>query len=239
MRKSPWHDNLSDRALSFLVLLEVLALFVVAPLSATGHSVLLLEFILALFIFAASAAVVWRTRAAVVVVLAAFLVGGITTFLREDRPSNFTLYVDFAAKIAFLTTISFVVGRAVFGPGRITLHRVRGAVALYLQASLVFAFAYILIARLNASAFNPPIVLTDPFETPAHTAPGGYNLIYFSLVTLTSTGYGDIVPVQPIARCLANLEAVIGQLFPAIVLARLVTLEAEGRHQKHTPDDAR
>jgi voltage-gated potassium channel Kch len=239
MRKSPWYDNLSERALTFLVILEILALFVVGPLSESGHSVLLLEFILALFIFSASAAVVWRTRAAVIVVLAAFIIGGITTFLREDRPSNVTLYVDFVAKIAFLLAVSFVVGRAVFGPGRVTLHRIRGAVAIYLQASLVFAFAYILIARLNPSAFNPPMILRDPFDTPAHTAPGGYNLIYFSLVTLTSTGYGDIVPIQPIARSLANLEAVIGQLFPAIVLARLVTLEAEGRHQKHTPDDAR
>jgi Ion channel len=55
------------------------------------------------------------------------------------------------------------------------------------------------------------------------------NLIYFSFVTLTSTGYGDIVPIHPIARSLANLEAIIGQLYPATLLARLVTLELEGR----------
>ena len=55
------------------------------------------------------------------------------------------------------------------------------------------------------------------------------NLIYFSFVTLTSTGYGDIVPMHPIARSLANLEAIIGQLYPATLLARLVTLELEGR----------
>jgi hypothetical protein len=54
------------------------------------------------------------------------------------------------------------------------------------------------------------------------------NLIYFSFVTLTTIGYGDIVPVHPYARGLANLEAVIGQLYPATLLARLVTLELTG-----------
>ncbi len=57
------------------------------------------------------------------------------------------------------------------------------------------------------------------------------NLIYFSFVTLTSIGYGDIVPVHPFARALANVEAIIGQLYPATLLARLVTLELEGRHR--------
>jgi Ion channel len=46
---------------------------------------------------------------------------------------------------------------------------------------------------------------------------------------LTSLGYGDIVPVHPYARSLANIEAVIGQLFPATLLARLVTLELQSR----------
>jgi hypothetical protein len=48
-------------------------------------------------------------------------------------------------------------------------------------------------------------------------------------VTLTSTGYGDIVPLHPLARSRCNLEAIIGQLFPATLLARLITLELEGR----------
>ena len=49
--------------------------------------------------------------------------------------------------------------------------------------------------------------------------------MYFSFVTLTTTGYGDIVPVHAGARSLANLEAFIGQLYPAVLLARLVSLE--------------
>ena len=55
------------------------------------------------------------------------------------------------------------------------------------------------------------------------------NAIYFSFVTLTSTGYGDVFPVHPMARSLCNLETILGQLYPATLLARLVTLEIEGR----------
>jgi hypothetical protein len=50
------------------------------------------------------------------------------------------------------------------------------------------------------------------------------SLFYLSFVTLTSTGYGDIVPVHPLARSLCNIESIIGQLYPATILARLVTL---------------
>ncbi|HMF07343.1 MAG TPA: ion channel [Methylocella sp.] len=54
-------------------------------------------------------------------------------------------------------------------------------------------------------------------------------LIYFSFVTLASTGYGGIVPIHPLPRSLCNLEPIIGQLYPATLLARLVTLELENR----------
>src|SRR6202040_2766964 len=56
-------------------------------------------------------------------------------------------------------------------------------------------------------------------------------MLYFSLTTLTTTGYGDIVPVDPFARSLANLESVIGQFYLAITVARLVTLELEDRRR--------
>ena len=56
-------------------------------------------------------------------------------------------------------------------------------------------------------------------------------MTYLSFVTLTTIGYGDILPVHPIARSLCTLEAIIGQLYPATLLARLVTLELEDRRQ--------
>jgi hypothetical protein len=56
-------------------------------------------------------------------------------------------------------------------------------------------------------------------------------MMYFSLTTLTTTGYGDITPVDPFARSLANLQSVLGQFFLAITVARLVTLQLQDRRR--------
>ena len=57
------------------------------------------------------------------------------------------------------------------------------------------------------------------------------NVINFSFVTLTSTGYGDVFPVYPVTRSLCNLETIIGQFYPETLLARLVSLEIKGRRR--------
>jgi hypothetical protein len=61
--------------------------------------------------------------------------------------------------------------------------------------------------------------------------PAGGAILYFSFVTLTTTGFGDIVPVHPLVRTLANVEAIIGQLYPATLLAGLITLELRGHRR--------
>ena len=74
----------------------------------------------------------------------------------------------------------------------------------------------------------------DCFSQPRRPSSGFTEIdtmLYFSLTTLTTTGFGDITPVHPFARSLANLEAIIGQLYPATILARLVTLELEHRRR--------
>ena len=56
-------------------------------------------------------------------------------------------------------------------------------------------------------------------------------MLYFSLTTLTTTCYGDVVPIDPFARSLANLEAVVGPFFLAITVARLVSMELADRRR--------
>ncbi len=114
-----------------------------------------------------------------------------------------------------------MVARAVFAPGIVTYHRVNGAVLLYLTIGLTFVALFTFVGLLAQNAFSGLVIVYGPQLTS--------NLIYFSFVTLTSVGYGDIVPVHPMARALCNLEGIIGQLYPATLLARLVTLELESR----------
>jgi hypothetical protein len=100
---------------------------------------------------------------------------------------------------------------------------VLGAVALYLGLGMAFAGAQHLFWELV-----PGSLANIPSGT--HSEANGA-ILYFSFVTLTSVGYGDIVPVHPFARAFANIEAIIGQLYPATLLARLVTLELERRRR--------
>jgi Ion channel. len=99
------------------------------------------------------------------------------------------------------------------------LHRVQGAVAVYLLFGLIWAFAYDFVILHAPQAFHAD-------ELTVQHGPLTPTLIYFSFTTLTTVGYGDITPIHPIARSLAMLEAFVGQLFPAILIARLVRWRA-------------
>jgi len=107
--------------------------------------------------------------------------------------------------------------------GPVTGHRVRGAVAGYLLLGLTCALAYALIDFLIPGAFQMPAadLLSREAKSEAFR--------YFSIVTLTTLGYGDITAVHPVARSVVMMEALLGQLYPAILIARLVTLQMETR----------
>ncbi len=212
-----------ERGLTTLVVLEAVALFVVAPLSAKGAAPLAVDVGVAVAIVASVLAVVWRSRAAVAAVILAASVELIANALRIARPSERTEALDFAAALILLVALTVVLGIAVFGPGRVTIHRILGAIAIYLNTAAAFALAYRVIDTLGPAAFTSGGAGSQDHAIPA--------LIYFSFATLTTSGYGDIVPLDPFARSLANLEAVIGQLFPATLLARLITLELETRRR--------
>ena len=124
-------------------------------------------------------------------------------------------------------TLGIVVARAVFGGGRITYHRVVGAILLYLLIAVTFATLFAFVGLSIPDAFKG-----IGFEDDSALASA---LFYLSFVTLTSTGYGDIVPMRPLARSLCNIESVIGQLYPATVLARLVTLAVRAEPRSLQP----
>lgn len=104
----------------------------------------------------------------------------------------------------------------VFRRGPTGRDRLFGGVAAYLLLGLTWAEAYRFVDLLRPGSFHG-----------LQVEPRGHNLasfVYFSLSTLTTAGYGDIVPLSLPARSLANLECLAGQLFPAILLARLVSM---------------
>jgi len=213
--------ELSDKLLTTLTILLSLLVFVVAPLQANGviagrYFGLIFGCVLvpAAFMLAAN----WVAAGSIVCAIVLIVIASEMEF-RQSTVAD--AYLDAFAWLIAGITLSVVVARAVFGPGKVTFHRIVGGILLYLTIGLTFVALFGLVALNVSDAFKGLESLQGNFAIAG-------DLIYFSFVTLTTIGYGDIVPLHPYTRGLANLEAVIGQLYPATLLARLVTLELTG-----------
>jgi hypothetical protein len=160
-------------------------------------------------------------RTAFAAMLVSLLMATAGAVSRVRAPSALDINLFAGAWLIMGVTLGWVVSREVFAPGRVTHHRVMGAVLLYLTIAITFAALFAFVGSLVPKAFSG-LSLED---SPALAS----NLIYYSFATLTTTGYGDVFPVHPIARSLCNLESIFGQLYPATLLARLVTLELAHR----------
>jgi hypothetical protein len=213
---------LSDSLLTVLTVLLSILLFVVAPLQATG--VLAPGYVGFGFglVLIPAAVIVSSSRVAVGLILVAIVLVFVAAFLELQQSTEIDIVLDALAWLIAGLTLSTAVARAVFGPGKVTFHRIIGAVLLYLIIGQVFVALFCIVAVFAPNSFNNMGSMRGNFPFPE-------TLIYYSFVTLTTMGYGDIVPVHPFARSLANIEAIIGQLFPATLLARLVTLEIGSR----------
>ena len=216
-------DKAHEASLTALLLLECLLIFVAMPAASLNVRLTGITTALLAIGFLLAALTASRSRAAVALILICAGVALAGTAARHRHPGALTDLFGHGAAIVALAALSVVVGRGVFAPGEVTHHRIRGAIVLYLNFALMFTAAYRLIVELAPDAFRN----LDPA---ANDLTATSTMVYFSFTTLTSTGYGDILPIHPFARSLANLEAIVGQLFPATLLARIVTLHiAAGR----------
>ncbi len=138
--------------------------------------------------------------------------------------------IDWFAAVTVLTAVflaytGFVIITLVASSKVVTFDTISGAICGYLLVGLTLGFIYSVVELMHPGSFNfqigPRVLPGSDFLTRSQLL----SLIYFSFVTLTSTGFGDILPVAPVARTLAVLEAMTGQFYVAIFIARLVSLE--------------
>jgi hypothetical protein len=208
----------TDRLLTLLAALLLLAMFVFAPLQAIGIFLFQSFAIVALLAIIGGMLVISENPLALAVMSVCFAANVVVFLLRLFYPPwPYNLYVLAAAWLAISVTLGLIVAQAVFRRGRVTYHRIVGAILLYLLIAVVFGTLFIFVGVSIPDAFKGIVFEDNPALA--------NSVFYLSFVTLTSTGYGDLVPVHPIARSLCNVESVIGQLYPATLLARLVTLE--------------
>jgi hypothetical protein len=215
-----WQDRIRDPSLTGLLALELSLVFLAAPLAAKGLPVARLV-VEALLLAMLAVVVLLSHRRGAIAAIALGLAATVASRLFQPIVAS---GLHHGGSILAFAAATWVVAHAVFAPGRITSRRLQGAAVVYLNFAIIFASAFGLIWELSPRAFaGLPAAIGAPGELAT--------MMYFSLTTLTTTGYGDIVPLEPFARGLANLESVIGQFYLAIIVARLVTLELQDRRR--------
>jgi hypothetical protein len=211
----------TDPVISMLTVVLILMLFVFAPLQAIGITAFQVLGFASALVLIGGVFFVSASPGVATAMVAAFAMAVSAAFARLTAPSSLDVYLISGAWLIMSVVLIFVVGRTVFAAGRVNYHRIVGAILVYLSIAITFVALFTFVGLLITKAFSGM-----QFEdSPALAS----NVIYFSFVTLTSTGYGDIFPVHPVASSLCNFETILGQLYPATLLARLVSLEIEGR----------
>jgi hypothetical protein len=208
-----------DWLLTVLTAVLTLMIFVFAPLQAAGIFIFQTFAIAGLLVIIGGALIISGNKIALGLMSVAFIANFAVFFFRLFYPWPYNLHLLAGAWLIIAVTLGVVVAQAVFASGRITYHRIVGAILLYLLLAVAFATLFAFIGLSIPDAFKG-----IAFEDDSALAS---SLFYLSFVTLTSTGYGDVVPMHPLARSLCNIESIVGQLYPATILARLVTLELE------------
>jgi len=172
----PWQDRFRDPALTVLLALELCAIFLAAPLAAKGLPEA--RAVADVLVFAVLLVVVLLSQKWVAIVLILVgLVATVASFLLSGELTPVApIILRHTGGIFAFSALIWVVVHAVYAPGRITFHRLQGAIVVYLSLATVFASAYALIWELSPGAFANLVAPTGGLEEVA-------SMLYFSLTT--------------------------------------------------------
>ena len=222
----------SDWSLSILLVFLVITIFVLRPIEENlGLDIRLFASVVFSAILLSGIVAVSHLHRTLWMFGAVAVLAVVVRWARYATAGPPWLGIEAASAILSCGMLATIVLVQVFREGPVTVQRIQGAVAAYLLIALMFAAGYTWVDLAVPNAFTgvPP-------ETTAHDAVQRF--LYFSFVTLTTTGYGDIAPQTSAARSLSMLEALIGQMFPSILLARLVSMELWHRQRRFEREQA-
>ena len=151
------------------------------------------------------------------------VVGVVLNSVAANSPSSFAIYGSFAALMGFLCIAIWCVLKQIAITNEISANRIVGAISLYLLLGVFWAAAYTLVEIGNPGSFDGMVV--------GDAQGWDSDWLYFSFVTMTTLGYGDLLPLSAIARFLAYMQAVFGQFYIAILVAGLVSAYLSQRQE--------
>lgn len=206
-----WESEISLRIFFFTI---IILNFVLTPLSSSHESGTFIARSFYLFLIISGSYALIKSRVITFIIISFSILAFIVWFLSFGNNIIWLSILDGFLQVVFYFLFLFLILIKVFKGGVFSTQRLEGAMTGYLLIGNLFATLYYTINL---------ILGPNTFHIPGgeHIA----NFTYFSFTTLTTLGYGDIVPVHSIVRSMSNLEAVIGQLYPAVLIARILSLE--------------
>jgi voltage-gated potassium channel len=204
-----------------LLLALVLSMVVYPLLRDTLDAPLLSDIVLSVVFVAAFWVIFTRARGHTLALLLGIppLVGIWTGYVLPGLPRP-PLAIGFHLwAAAFLAYAMATILSSILGEKEVSADSVYGAFSGYLLAGLAFGHLYCVVEILLPGSFSGDVSFRNELQIEHHRH---FLLSYFSFITLTTVGYGDVVPVKAAARGLAIVEAIVGQFYIAVLIAELI-----------------
>ncbi len=145
-----------------------------------------------------------------------------STWMAEPGQEDYVLYVDNITNIIYFGLICVFLGKYILTNRRVTLEVIFAAMCLYMILAVLWAAIYTNIELYYDGVFTFGGLSADEAGIPREQL--FQEFIYFSFVTLSTLGYGDVIPVSLVGQNWCAMEAMVGQFFIAVVIARLVSV---------------
>ncbi len=205
--------NQSPHRFLFLLIALVAFVAVVPVLEGLGYGRMIFTIFYSTILLSAAYAV---SESRGYFILALILAGPafVLRWINNFLAGPWLVFVADVLTVLFLLLIAMLILSHVLKAERVSKEKIFGALSVYLLLGVIWALLFIIVEFLMPGSFR--------YGQEALT---GAEMVYYSFVTLTTLGYGDIVPISPSVRALATLEALTGQLYLTVLVARLVGLQ--------------
>jgi len=146
------------------------------------------------------------------------------TILAKLFPHQATIYFILVLLLVFFIRVFIIASKQVFFVGDVDANKIIGSLTLYILLGLIWAVIYLLILAMDPQAFS---------GIEASSWKQGFSRVaYYSFVTLTTLGYGDILPTNHIAEFFVYMEAIVGVFYMAIIVSSLLSLHLTANEEK-------
>jgi hypothetical protein len=202
------------------LVIAVSVLFVSMPFVETLRIAEFIESVLFTIVLLSGILAIAQRKHVLIVALLLAVPTVLVRWLHEYQPSVVPPEIFLVCGILFVLFVIVNLLRFVLTAPVVNMEVLCASISAYLLLSLAWALGYWLVAELVPGAFSFNAV------SGGDTSIKGFNGLYFSIITLTTLGYGDITPVAKVARMLAAMESMTGLLYVAVLIARLVAIHS-------------